>query len=175
MSDTLTLNLGVRFEHSPPWHEVEGRIMHWSVADYNANVHSTVFPAAPRGETFRGDAGFVGEEGVEPSPDTLSARFGFAWDITGDGKTSLRGGGGTFYDQRRDGESGNGAVNAAPFSLRLAVTRPGAWRSRRTIRGSLSRPQRLRPHQRRRRRHGSRRHSQLQCSSRHSATSTRCR
>ena len=82
-------------------------------------------PAAPRGETFRGDAGFVGEEGVEASPNTASARFGFAWDITGDGRTSLRGGGGTFYDQRRDGESGNGAVNAAPFSLRLNVTRPG--------------------------------------------------
>ena len=123
-SDRLTLNLGVRFEHSPPWHEVVGRIMHWSVADYNANVRSTVFPNAPRGETFRGDAGFVGEEGVEASPNTASARFGFAWDITGDGRTSLRGGGGTFYDQRRDGESGNGAVNAPPFSLRLNVTRP---------------------------------------------------
>ncbi len=56
-SDRLTLNMGVRFEHSPPWHEVEGRIMHWSVADYNANVRSTMFPAAPRGETYRGDAG----------------------------------------------------------------------------------------------------------------------
>ena len=123
-SDRVTLNLGVRFEHSPPWHEVVGRIMHWSVADYNANVHSTVFPNAARGETFRGDAGFVGEEGVEASPNTASVRFGFAWDITGDGRTSLRGGGGTFYDQRRDGESGNGAVNAPPFSLRLSVTRP---------------------------------------------------
>ena len=88
VSDRLTLNMGVRFEHSPPWHEVEGRIMHWSVADYNANVRSTVFPAAPRGETFRGDAGFVGEEGVEASPEHASARFGFAWDITGDGRTS---------------------------------------------------------------------------------------
>jgi hypothetical protein len=124
VSDRLTLNAGVRFEHSPPWHEVVGRIMHWSVADFNANVRSTTFPNAPRGETFRGDAGFVGEEGVEASPNTASARFGFAWDITGDGRTSLRGGGGTFYDQRRDGESGNGSVNAPPFSLRLAVTRP---------------------------------------------------
>ncbi len=123
-SDRVTLNLGVRFEHSPPWHEVVGRIMHWSVADYNANVRSTMFPQAPRGETYRGDAGFVGEEGVEATPNTASARFGFAWDITGDGRTSLRGGGGTFYDQRRDGESGNGAVNAPPFSLRLNVTRP---------------------------------------------------
>ena len=124
VGDNVTLNLGVRFEHSPPWHEVEGRIMHWSVADYNANVRSTMFPQAPRGETFRGDAGFVGEEGVEASPNTASVRFGFAWDITGDGRTSLRGGGGTFYDQRRDGESGNGAVNAPPFSLRLNVNRP---------------------------------------------------
>jgi len=124
VSDRLTLNMGVRFEHSPPWHEVEGRIMHWSVADYNANVRSTMFPAAPRGETFRGDAGFVGEEGVAPRANTASARLGFAWDITGDGRTSLRGGGGTFYDQRRGGESGNEAVNAPPFSLRLNVTRP---------------------------------------------------
>ena len=124
VSDRVTLNMGVRYEHSPPWHEVVGRIMHWSVEDYNANVRSTMFPAAPRGETFRGDANFVGEEGVEPSPNTASARVGFAWDITGDGRTSLRGGGGTFYDQRRDGESGNGAVNAPPFSLRLNVTRP---------------------------------------------------
>jgi hypothetical protein len=124
VSDRVTLNLGVRYEHSPPWHEVVGRIMHWSVEDYNNNVRSTMFPAAPRGETFRGDPGFVGEEGVEASPDTASARVGFAWDITGDGRTSLRGGGGTFYDQRRDGESGNGAVNAPPFSLRLSVTRP---------------------------------------------------
>src|SRR4030095_1357685 len=44
--------------------------------------------------------------------------------LTGDGKTSLRGGGGMFYDQHRDGESGNGAVNAAPWSIRLSVTRP---------------------------------------------------
>ena len=69
VSDRVTLNMGVRYEHSPPWHEVEGRIMHWSVADYNANVRSTMFPDAPRGETFRGDAGFVGEEGVEASPE----------------------------------------------------------------------------------------------------------
>ena len=56
---------------------------------------------------------------------TTSARvLGFAWDLTGDGKTSLRGGGGMFYDQHRDGESGNGGVNAAPWSIRLSVTRP---------------------------------------------------
>jgi hypothetical protein len=41
--------------------------------------------------------------------------------LTADGKTSLRGGGGMFYDVQQLGEFGNGAVNAPPFSLRLAV------------------------------------------------------
>ncbi len=100
-----------------------GRIEHFSVDDYNNNVHSTVFPQAPRGETFRGDPG-VPEDGVNPSANNLGARLGFAWDLSGDGRTSLRGGGGMFYDQHRDGESGNGAVNAAPWNLRLAVTAP---------------------------------------------------
>lgn len=121
----LTLNLGLRLESSPPWHEQKGRIEVFSVADYNNNVHSTVFPAAPRGETFRGDPG-VPYDGTNPSPNNLAGRFGFAWDLTGDGKTSLRGGGGMFYDQHRDGESGNDAVNAAPWNLRLAVTSPSS-------------------------------------------------
>ena len=86
-------------------------------------MRSTVFPQAPRGETFRGDAG-VPYDGTDAKSKNFGPRAGFAWDITGDGKTSLRGGGGMFYDQHRDGESGNGAVNAAPWSLRLSVTRP---------------------------------------------------
>ena len=54
VSDNLTLNMGVRFEHSPPWHEVEGRIMHWSVADYNANVRSHSLPGGtPRRDVSR--------------------------------------------------------------------------------------------------------------------------
>ena len=117
----LTLNLGFRLESSPPWHEKIGRIMKFSVADYNNNVHSTVFPAAPRGETFRGDPGFP-EDGVDPSSLNPAPRLGFAWDITGDGKTSLRGGGGMFFDQHRDGESGNNAADSPPWAIRVNTT-----------------------------------------------------
>ena len=123
VSSRLTLNLGLRFENTPPWHETEGRIERFTLEDYANNVRSTVFPAAPRGETFRGDPG-VPYDGTEAESSNFGPRLGFAWDVTGDGKTSLRGGGGMFYDQHRDGESGNGAVNAAPWSIRLSVTRP---------------------------------------------------
>ncbi len=123
VNQRLTLNLGVRFEPAPPWHEKVGRIERFTLEDYQNNVHSTVFPQAPRGETFRGDPG-VPEDGTSAATNNWGTRLGFAWDMTGDGKTSLRGGGGMFYDQHRDGESGNGAVNAAPWNLRLSVTRP---------------------------------------------------
>jgi Carboxypeptidase regulatory-like domain len=123
VSSRVTLNLGLRFEHTPPWHETVGRIEYFSVDDYNNNVRSTQFPAAPRGETFRGDPG-VPYDGTDAQSSNFGPRVGFAWDLTGDGRTSIRGGGGMFYDQHRDGESGNGAVNAAPWNLRLSVTRP---------------------------------------------------
>jgi Carboxypeptidase regulatory-like domain len=123
VSQRLTLNLGLRYESTPPWHETVGRIERFTLEDFNNNVRSTVFPAAPRGETFRGDPG-VPYDGTNAESNNFGPRLGFAWDVTGDGRTSLRGGGGMFYDQHRDGESGNGAVNAAPWSIRLAVTRP---------------------------------------------------
>ena len=123
VSRRLTLNLGLRFEPAPPWHEQVGRIERFTLDDYYNNVHSTRFPQAPRGETFRGDPGFP-EDGTKPATNNWGPRLGFAWDITGDGRTSLRGGGGMFYDQHRDGESGNDAVNSPPWNLRLAVTRP---------------------------------------------------
>jgi hypothetical protein len=94
------------------------------VEDYNGNVRSTMFPQAPRGR--RSAAMRIRRRSVKASPSTASVRFGFAWDITGDGRTSLRGGGGC-SDQRRDGESGNGAVSTPPFSLRLSVTRQGPF------------------------------------------------
>jgi hypothetical protein len=39
--------------------------------------------------------------GVKHRWNQLSPRFGFAWDVFGNGKTAIRGGGGTFFERQR--------------------------------------------------------------------------
>jgi hypothetical protein len=119
----FTLNLGFRYEASPPYHETRGRIQRFRIEDFVAGVRSSQFLNAPPGELFRGDPG-VPEDGTLGDYNNFSGRFGFAWDVFGDGKTSVRGGAGMFYDQYQDGEFNNGAVNAPPWSIRLSITQP---------------------------------------------------
>ena len=38
----------------------------------------------------------------QTTPFKLAPRLGFAWDVTGDGRTAIRGGAGTFYDRYND-------------------------------------------------------------------------
>jgi hypothetical protein len=119
----LTLNFGLRYEPTPPWHEVRGRIQQFTIPDFQKGVKSPQFKNAPPGVLFRGDPG-VPEDGVVGDYNNLGGRFGFAWDVFGDGKTSVRGGAGMFYDQHLLGEFNNGAVNAPPWSIRVSVTQP---------------------------------------------------
>ncbi len=123
LTDRVTVNLGARYEPSGPWHDLVGRFQYFTIEGYNQGVQSTQFPNAPKGLLYRGDAG-VPEDGTLPDWNNVSGRFGIAWDMTGDGKTSLRGGGGLFYDTHLAGDYNNGGVNAPPWSLRVATTEP---------------------------------------------------
>ncbi len=123
INQRFTLNMGMRFEPTPPWHEVRGRIQQFTAQDFQAGVKSALFKNAPPGLLFRGDQG-VSEDGVDGDYNNFGGRFGFAWDVFGAGKTSVRGGAGMFYDQHLLGEFNNGAVNAPPWSIRVSQTQP---------------------------------------------------
>jgi len=88
----LTLNIGVRWEYDAPFTEIRDQ-----VSTFRPGQQSTVFPDAPVGLVYPGDAG-ISRSTYKRDLHNFAPRFGFAWDPTGRGTWSVRGGYGLFYD-----------------------------------------------------------------------------
>ena len=110
VANNLTLTYGLRYEYSTPKSDTEGRT--YSVIP--GAPQSTVFPGAPLGLLFPGDHGAPTGSNF-PDRKNFAPRFGFAWQPFHDGKTSIRGGWGIFYDvlKAEDNFQFNGQV---PFA-----------------------------------------------------------
>lgn len=119
----LTLNLGLRWDPYVPWLETRDRTAQFSVSDYQAGRHSSVYVNAPAGLLFYGDPN-VPRAGLKSAWNNFAPRIGFAYDATGDGKTSIRGGVGIFYDAMQPGVMNNRMVDMTPFSPQLSLTQP---------------------------------------------------
>ncbi len=122
VSPRLTLNYGLRWEPQQVMKEIWGRIEQFRPDAWAAGVHSSIVPTAPAGLFFIGDKynGIsVPDRGQTSDLNNFAPRVGFAWDPTGSGKMSLRGGGGLFYYSRLPGLFLNDAAIAPPFSLRI--------------------------------------------------------
>jgi len=118
----LTVDAGVRYEPFLPWHETEGRVMRFSPQAYYSGVKSKMFVNAPAGLSFPGDSGFP-KNGLLGDFNNFAPRLGFAWDVLGTGKTSVRGGVGMFYESRQVMVS-NIPFITNPFTFQVSLTDP---------------------------------------------------
>jgi hypothetical protein len=113
VTSRLTLNAGLRWEMFPT-QCCEPKI----VGTFFPGQQSTVIPTAPVGLLYVGDAG-IPPSLVNTSLLNFSPRIGFATDVFADGRTSVRGGFGLFYQTIE--QFNNGTANQLPYSLSTTI------------------------------------------------------
>lgn len=107
----LTLNLGLRYDIQFPFTDPQNRKL-----AFVPGARSTVNPNAPEGLLFPGDNG-VTRGIVKTDFNNVAPRLGLAWDVTGDGRTSVRGSAGMFYGSIT-GNEWNTTADNQPFTVR---------------------------------------------------------
>jgi Carboxypeptidase regulatory-like domain/TonB dependent receptor len=117
----LTLSYGLRWEPYFPLINIDGSAIHYDHDGLAKGIRTSRFTNAPPGLYFNGDPGFPGLAGMYNKWWNFSPRVGLAWDVNGDGRTSLRASAGTFYDYPST-DYQQGLSIAPPWNPRIATT-----------------------------------------------------
>ncbi len=129
LSSNLTLNLGLRWDRIEPWYEVNN-----GISTFEPGKQSVVFPGAPAGILFPGDAG-VPRTLAPPGNLDFAPRIGLAYSLDvgkdsllgkilgGPGNTSIRAGYGMYYEAIEALSIGILAGNA-PFGITYSSPAP---------------------------------------------------
>lgn len=119
----LTLNVGMRWDPGLVSHELNGQFVGFDQQLYSQGTTSQRFVNAPPGLEYPGDPG-VPPNIAKNDWSNIAPRFGFAWDLFGNGKTVVRGGGGLFYNQRIGTIFLAFAGRTQPFSPSVGLNAP---------------------------------------------------
>ncbi|HJU42535.1 MAG TPA: carboxypeptidase regulatory-like domain-containing protein [Vicinamibacterales bacterium] len=110
----VTLNLGLRYDVQMPLTDPLNRKL-----TFVPGARSQVAPNAPEGVLFPGDPG-IGRGIVKTDWNNVAPRLGLAWDVIGDGRTSVRGAFGIFYGSIT-GNEWNTTADNQPFTFRQSI------------------------------------------------------
>ncbi len=125
----LSMSYGVRWAPVFPivdYHRPTGMVLNFDTDRFNQGVRSSVYKNAPPGMLFPGDPGFVqsnnGADLTNPKSDLwnpywkeFAPRVGLAWDVRGDGRTSLRASYGVAYEETPTNTRLGTAISMPPW------------------------------------------------------------
>jgi len=103
----LTIDYGIRYEYSAPWTEVNNKLANFVPGQGIMTAQS---------------AGWNGL--YRPDRNNLGPRFGFAYDLSGHGRTVVRGGFGILYETLLQASTVQQIENNPPFSAAAVTTSP---------------------------------------------------
>lgn len=123
LSRRLNVHFGMRWEPSLPEHDIAGRGDHFSLPDYLAGKRTSKYDNAPLGLLFHPNDPGIPSSYANGSYMGFAPRFGFAWDPTGSGRTSVRASYGLFFDTPESYTARDWSLDS-PWGNRVNLTAP---------------------------------------------------